>query len=105
MFYEITFSPTGGTKRSADLLSAAWSEKVEIDLMKRQDDFGKYPFTAEDICLVAVPSFAGRVPATATERLMQMQGGGAKAIAVVVYGNRAYEDTISDMESDSSLVL
>ena len=98
MFYEITFSPTGGTKKSADLLSAAWNEKTEIDLMKREDDFSKYTFTGEDICLVAVPSFGGRVPAIATERLSQMQGGGAKAILVVVYGNRAYEDTFVDLE-------
>ena len=98
MFYEITFSPTGGTKKSADLLSVAWSEKTGIDLMKRQEDFAKYTFTAEDICLVAVPSFGGRVPAIATERLQMMQGGGAKAILVVVYGNRAYEDTFVDLE-------
>ena len=98
MFYEITFSPTGGTKKSADLLSVAWSEKTGIDLMKRQEDFTKYTFTAEDICLVAVPSFGGRVPAIATERLQMMQGGGAKAILVVVYGNRAYEDTFVDLE-------
>ena len=98
MFYEITFSPTGGTKKSADLLSAAWNEKTEIDLMKRQEDFRKYTFTAEDVCLVAVPSFGGRVPAVVTERLQTMQGGGAKAILVVVYGNRAYEDTFVDME-------
>ena len=97
MFYEITFSPTGGTKKSADLLSDAWKEKMEIDLMDRKADFTK-SFTEEDICLVAVPSFAGRVPAIATERLMQMQGGGAKAIAVVVYGNRAYEDTFVELE-------
>ena len=98
MFYEITFSPTGGTKKCADMLSVAWNEKTEIDLMKRTEDFSKYVFTAEDICLVAVPSFAGRVPATATERLQKMQGGGAKAIAVAVYGNRAYEDTLVELE-------
>lgn len=98
MFYEITFSPTGGTKRCADLLSTAWSEKTEINLMNRQEDFSKYKFTVEDICLVAVPSFGGRVPAVATERLCQMQGGGAKAILVAVYGNRAYEDTLVELE-------
>ena len=97
MFYEITFSPTGGTKRSADLLSDAWKERAEIDLMDRKADFAK-TFTAEDICLVAVPSFAGRVPATATERLKRMQGNGAKAVALVVYGNRAYEDTLAELE-------
>ena len=97
MFYVITFSPTGGTKKSADLLSSAWSEKTEISLMDRKADFGKV-FTAEDVCLVAVPSFAGRVPAAATERIQQMRGNGAKAIAVAVYGNRAYEDTLVELE-------
>ena len=97
MFYEITFSPTGGTKKSADLLSSAWGEKTEIDLMDRKVDFGRV-FAEEDICLVAVPSFAGRVPATATERIQKMQGNGAKAVAVVVYGNRAYEDTLVELE-------
>ena len=97
MFYEITFSPTGGTKKCADLLSAAWMEKAEIDLMNRKADFAKR-FAAEDICLVAVPSFAGRVPAVAAERLEMMQGGGAKAILVAVYGNRAYEDTLAELE-------
>ena len=98
MFYEITFSPTGGTKKSADLLSAAWNEKREIDLCNRGEDFSQYTFTGEDVCLVAVPSFGGRVPAIATERLSQMQGGGAKAILVAVYGNRAYEDTLVELE-------
>ena len=97
MFYEITFSPTGGTKKSADLLSDAWKEKTEIDLLDKKADFAK-TFTEDDICLVAVPSFAGRVPAVATERLKMMQGNGAKAILVVVYGNRAYEDTFVELE-------
>ena len=98
MFYQITFSPTGGTKKSAELLSAVWNEKKEIDLCDRREDFSQYSFTAEDICLVAAPSFGGRVPAIATERLRQMQGGGAKAILVAVYGNRAYEDTLVELE-------
>ncbi len=97
MFYQITFSPTGGTQKAADLLSAAWSEKIEINLCDRRANFAKN-FTADDLCLVAVPSFGGRVPAIATERLQQMKGNGAKAILVVVYGNRAYEDTFVDLE-------
>lgn len=98
MFYEITFSPTGSTKKAADLLSAAWSEKTELDLMQRTIDFSANAFTKEDICLIAVPSFGGRVPAPAVERLRQMQGNGAKAILVAVYGNRAYEDTLAELE-------
>lgn len=98
MFYQITFSPTGGTKKAAEMLSAAWDEKREIDLCDRKEDFSRYIFTAKDICLVAVPSFGGRVPAVAAERLKQMQGGGARAILAAVYGNRAYEDTLAELE-------
>lgn len=97
MFIQITFSPTGGTKKAADLLSTAWTEKTEIDLCQREMDFSQYSFEKTDVCLVAVPSFGGRVPQTATERLKQMQGNGAKAILVAVYGNRAYEDTLLEL--------
>ena len=34
MFYEITFSPTGGTKRSADLLSAASAKEKPAAIIK-----------------------------------------------------------------------
>lgn len=43
-------------------------------------------------------TFGGRVPAPAVERLSQMKANGAKAILVCVYGNRAYEDTLVELE-------
>ena len=97
--YQLIFSPTGGTQRVADLLTCTlWTDAVEIDLMDRALDQGTAPaFTAEDCCLVAVPSFGGRVPAPAQRRLARMTGGGARAILVAVYGNRAYDDTLLEL--------
>jgi len=41
-FYEITFSPTGGTKKAADILSHSLSEEIlEVDLCDRNADFSK----------------------------------------------------------------
>ena len=98
MFYMITFSPTGGTKRCANYLASAWTErKKQIDLINRADHFDEYEFTEEDICLVAVPSFSGRVPSVAAERLKLLRGNGAKAIAVTVYGNHLYGDTLLEL--------
>jgi hypothetical protein len=37
------------------------------------------------------------VPAVASERISAIHGGGAKAILVCVYGNRAYEDTLVEL--------
>lgn len=48
--------------------------------------------------MIAVPSYGGRVPQTATERLSAIHGNGAKAVLLCVYGNRAYEDTLVELE-------
>ena len=101
--YEITFSPTGGTQRVADVFTQAFQgEGVSVDLTNRAVDFGSFRFGAEDICIVAVPAYGGRVPEAAVSRLGQMTGGGAKAVLVAVYGNRAYEDTLVELQDTLS---
>lgn len=98
-FYEITFSPTGGTQKVADLLIKALDGRwATVDLTSSSADFSSVAFTPEDVAVIAVPSYGGRVPGTATERLSTMNGGGARAVLVCVYGNRAYEDTLVELE-------
>ena len=97
--YEVTFSPTGGTKKVADKLATELSDEIiHIDLTNRDEDFGKYSLTNDDTVIIAVPSYSGRVPATAAERISKIGGNGAKAIIVCVYGNRAYEDTLVELQ-------
>ena len=97
--YEIYFSPTGGTKKVTEIIGSAWTcEKERIDLMNPWLEPAGYSFTASDICIVAVPSFGGRVPETALERLKKMNGGGAKTVLAAVYGNREFEDTLIELK-------
>lgn len=97
--YEITFSPTGGTKRVADFLSNELSRDItDIDLSNGNENLNKYSLTNEDTVIIAVPSYSGRVPSTAAERIAKIQGHDAKAIIVCVYGNRAYEDTLAEFQ-------
>lgn len=96
--YEICFSPTGGTQKVAGILSEAISAgTVHIDLTDRRVDTGSIVLTADEVALVAVPSYSGRVPAVAAERLFHMKGNGARTIIVCVYGNRAYDDTLLEL--------
>ena len=98
-YYKLVFSPTGGTEKIADLIVKEWTKPVtNIDLSNPKDDFSKYSFSSEDIVLIAMPSFGGRLPAVAAERLRQRIGNSAKCVLVCVYGNRAYEDTLAEME-------
>lgn len=96
---EIIFSPTGGTEKAAHLISSHWGETtVKIDLSDAGTDFSQCVLNEEDQVLIAMPSFGGRAPAVAIERLKQIVGNGAKCTLVCVYGNRAYEDTLVEME-------
>ena len=94
--YEITFSPTGGTRKCADLLAQGWdTDPVSVDLLKPVSDL---EFAPEDVCLVAMPVYVGRIPSAAAQRLKSLHGNGAKAILTAVYGNRLVEDALVEME-------
>lgn len=97
--YDIVFSPTGGTKKVADGLTGALEGDITtVDLTDSKQDFDAVSLTKEDVAVIAVPSYGGRVPAVAAERLGVVHGNGARAILVCVYGNRAYEDTLVELE-------
>lgn len=97
--YSLIFSPTGGTKKAADALCAGFSLPVHtIDLCDAKFDFSSLIFTPQDLCVFSVPSFGGRVPAPAARRIAAMQGGGAMAVLLAVYGNRAFDDTLIEMK-------
>lgn len=97
--YEVVFSPTGGVRKASDIFMRSFSaESSFVDLTDAHQDFSAFSFSEEDICVVSVPSYGGRVPAAAVSRLRQMRGNGAKAILFVVYGNRAYDDTFAELE-------
>lgn len=98
--YSIYFSPTSGTLNVMNILSRELGMAKPIDLCERFRDFSKFEMTEDDVCLIGVPSFGGRVPAIAIERMKQIKANGAKAIAVVVYGNRAYEDTLLELKNE-----
>ena len=97
--YKITFSPTGGTKKAADIFTESFSpESTYVDFVSQKKDCSGYSFRPEDICIVSVPSYGGRVPDIAVRRLRQMKGDGAKAVLIVTYGNRDYDDTFAELQ-------
>lgn len=97
--YEICFSPTGGTKKAADSLTRTLAEQViSVDLTDSRADFDKIALTPDDLAVISVPSYGGRVPAPAVERLSALHGNGARAVLICVYGNRAYEDTLVELQ-------
>lgn len=90
-----TFSPTGCTRTVAQAI-ATIREQEHIDLLRPTSP---RTVSATTPLLAVVPVYGGRVPAIAIERLATLQGQGGPAIAVVVYGNRAYEDALLELKN------
>ena len=97
--YEICFSPTGGTKKAADMLVNEMKAEIQtIDLTDSKADFSGISIGESDAAVIAVPSYGGRVPQPAVQRPSTIKGNGARAVLVCVYGNRAYEDTLAELQ-------
>lgn len=95
--YVIYFSPTKGTEKIAKWIANEFGAYQEIDLSSKDTKLS-FTFHKEDTCIIAVPSYGGRVPAIALERMSCFEGNQAKAVLVVSYGNRAYEDTFKELQ-------
>ena len=94
--YAIYFSPTNSTEKIVKIIANEFGEYQEIDLSKRENTFHQ-TFDREDICIIGVPSYGGRVPDVVIERMKDFQGNNAKAVLVVSYGNRDYDDTVREL--------
>ena len=97
--FEIVFSPTGGTRKVSGLVAGALDgDTVTVDLTDSGLDFSAVSMTEDDVAVISVPAYAGRIPAVVADRLGMVHGNGARAVLVCVYGNRAFEDTLVELE-------
>jgi len=95
----ITFSPTGGTRRVCEYICECIDKKqLATDLCVKEGQIRVPDIHEEDLVFIAMPVYAGRVPALAVERLKCIQSNRAKCVVVAVYGNRAYDDALLEMQ-------
>ncbi len=93
---QLLFSPAGTTKRIADIICAGIdSDYTSIDLSKKVSET---VIESGKTVVAAVPVFGGRMPSIAKERIQALSFKGNPAIAVVVYGNRAYDDALLELK-------
>ena len=79
-------------------------ESCVTDLCVKAADIQLPHIQEEDLAVIAMPVFAGRVPALAVERLRMVNPHGAKCVVVAVFGNRAYDDALLEMQDVASEV-
>lgn len=91
----IYFSPSGTTKQVVEQIAGNFDEKSEAyDLLNFNSE---KEFSVDDIAIVGMPIFAGRLPKTARNRLAKIKGNSTPAIAVVNYGNAHVTDALLEL--------
>lgn len=99
------FSPTDTTKKIVSEIAAELSKAMDreiptintIDFTLPGARTTPLSFLQDDLVIVGVPVYAGRVPNVLLKYLNSISGDGALAISVVVYGNRNYDDALIEL--------
>ena len=92
---EIFFSPSGTSQKVGDRIAGNFSQEKEIyNLLIFNSE---KELKSEDVAVVVMPVFAGRLPKTARERLSKIKGNDTPAIAVVNYGNAHVTDSLLEL--------
>lgn len=101
--YALYFSPTDTTKKTVTIIS----QKISAILNLKFNEYNfTYPnsrkanleFSKDDLIVIGVPVIAGRVPNLIVDYLNSIRGNGAIAVGIVLYGNRAYDDALKELD-------
>ncbi|WP_028828367.1 flavodoxin family protein [Proteocatella sphenisci] len=98
------FSATDTSKKTVHCIAQVLHKKLNITTPVNVHDFTlpenrsfAPKYSSQDIVVIGLPVYAGRVPNILLEYLNSIEGNGALAVALVLYGNRNYDDALSEL--------
>lgn len=96
----VYFSPTETTKRIIEGIARGINQNaVEIVDITKPDTRKQQLQTSDDeLLIVGVPVYSGRVPAIATDWLQSIKASNTPTVCIIVYGNREYDDAMLELK-------
>ena len=96
----VYFSPTKTTQKILE--GIAQGTKVgtieHLDLTPPESKTLDLDEMQDELVLLGVPVYAGRVPLEAVPRLRRLKANGIPTVIIVVYGNREFEDALLELK-------
>lgn len=93
------FSATDNTSSVVKSIASSISDKVnEYNITLERNRIESLNFTENDLVIIGVPVYAGRVPKFLVEYFNKIKGMNTAAVFVVTYGNRDYEDALLELK-------
>jgi len=106
----IFFSPTGTTRTIVHAIASQIDGNTYpgINITSAENRELEYTFNSDDLVIVGMPVYAGRIPETVIPLLNRIKAHRTPAVPVVVYGNRDYDDALlelSDLMKDAGFQI
>ena len=100
---ELSFSPCGNTSKVAHIVAEELAKKYNIELVVDKFTLPKErealrTFSESDLLVIASPTYAGKLPNKILPDFQEkIKADGAKAIAIVTYGNRSFDNSLAEL--------
>ena len=96
------FSPTGTTSKITERIAMQVAAGIDrpvlpFDFTLPASRQGVQQYQATDLVVFGTPVYAGRVPNVLLTYLNSLEGNGALAVPVVLFGNRNYDDALKEL--------
>ena len=100
--WAVYFSATGTTKKITESIASLAAEKLGAaygvkDFTLPDERIEPLGFAPDELVIFGTPVIAGRVPNVLLKYLATINGGGAMAVPVVLFGNRDYDDALIEL--------
>lgn len=104
----VYFSATYTTRKVVEYVAQRLSDEVTLYDITNDAETTEIIVPQDELLIVGIPVYAGRVPAMAVERIKRFKGEGTRAVALAIYGNRDYDDALlelSDLLSENNFLV
>ena len=100
--YYAYFSPGNTTEKVVSHIASSFQnypvESINLtDYATRQED---YYFKENELLIIGVPAYGGRVPAPVVDALRHFTGSNTPVVLVATYGNRDIDDTLIELKKN-----
>lgn len=95
--HQFYFSATGTTQKVVREIGSHFSSEATRRDILREPFITPEKLGGDTLAVIGVPVYSGRVPDLCVEMLGKLKGDNTPAIAVVVYGNRDYDDALLEL--------
>ena len=100
--HAVFFSPTGTTRKTCLRVAQTVSDLLQLplaaeDITRPEKRRTPLAFGPEDIVVIALPTYAGRLPNLLLPYLETLRGDRTPAVPLVLFGNRSPDDSLPEL--------